>query len=431
MSRAETFVILFALFAVSIFLTGCGSNSHSSTTTSGSGSSGSSSGSSGTSSGSGSSGSSNTAPGFGVGTGSSGQTTPAKFLYADPQPGNGPDTALINSNGTLSLESSGSANLINPMTMAIDPSGSFLFQTAQGFNGNPPGGLFVYAINRSNGTLGTAIHSYLPTTSLVDAVVDTQGKFVYALAAAGGIYAFSNQSGALTAVSGSPFATPAPSAPDPPQPANLMTIDQTDKFLYVSTSGGIEVFSINQSTGQLSAVAGSPFGKDISSPWTEVVAPTNMFLYVLSSKNTAALYGFSIDQTSGALTPLPGSPFSTGTCGSVTPSGTIGVPISDNMTIASAGKFMYDNCGVYSIDETSGSVKQVSSQGPGDWPVIDPTGNFLWAISTNQAVCFHCEVGVQAYSVDANTGTFTAISNGFTSITDTEVGDLNSLAITK
>jgi len=63
--------------------------------------------------------------------------------------------------------------------------------------------------------------------------------------------------------------------------------------------------------------------------------------------------------------------------------------------------------------------------------VIDPTGSFLWAITSDQTACFHCDVGVQAYSVDANTGAFTPVPNGFTLITNTEVGDLNSMAITK
>jgi hypothetical protein len=101
------------------------------------------------------------------------------------------------------------------------------------------------------------------------------------------------------------------------------------------------------------------------------------------------------------------------------------------MTIASAGKFMYDNCGVYSIDETSGAITQVSAQGPADWPVIDPAGRYLWAITSNQTACFSCTVGVQVYAVDASTGGFTPISNGFLLFTDTEVGDINSLAITK
>jgi Lactonase, 7-bladed beta-propeller len=444
MSRAETVIAIFLVFSVSIFLIGCGSNSlQSSTTTSSSGFSGTGSGSSGTSSGSGSGGSgsgsssSTTAPGFAAGIGASGQTASARFLYADPLPGNGPDTAVINSNGKLTLGNAGSANVLNPMTMAIDPSGSFLFQTARGAPGVvdvPPGGLFVYAINRTNGTLGTAIGSYLTNKALVDDVVDNQGKFVFAMGDSGGVYAFSNQSGALIAVSGSPFSTPAPSAPFPAQPGNVMAVDQTNKYLYVSTSGGIVGFNINQTTGQLTPVPGSPFATDVTGPWTIVVTPNNSFLYMVQGQTQASsagnAYGFSVDQASGALTPLPGSPFS-GKCGTVVPTGTVAIPGPDNMTIASTGKFMYDNCGIYSINETSGSLTQLSNQGPGDWPVIDPTGNLLWAISTDQTACFSCDVGVQAYSVDLNTGAFTAIANGYVSITDTEVGDLNSLAIVK
>jgi hypothetical protein len=116
------------------------------------------------------------------------------FLFANPVPSGGPNPAIIHANGTLTLQAGGSANNANPMTMAIDPSGSFLFQTTQGgFNGST-GGLFVFAINRSNGTLGTAIATYLPNQPLVDAIVDNAGKFVYALSPQGGVFAFSNAS---------------------------------------------------------------------------------------------------------------------------------------------------------------------------------------------------------------------------------------------
>lgn len=440
MSLIHKFVALLIVVPILFFLSNCGSGTmHTSGTSSGpgsgtgtggTGSGGSGSGGSG-SGGSGSGGSGKSVPGFGEGIGASGQTSPAKFLYASPLPGGGPFTADVQSNGTLVLQQGGSGNTGNPTTMAIDPSGSFLFQATAGGGAATQAGLFVYAINRSNGTLGTAIGSYLPNQALVDDVVDNQGKFVYAFATTGGVFGFSNQAGVLSPVAGSPFATPAPSSLGFSQPATLMVVDQTNKFLYVSTSGGIAAFSIDQSTGQLTPVAGSPFGAGMQSPWTEVITPNNMFLYVLSSKNSGVISGFSVDQTSGALTALAGSPFNAGTCGTVTPQGTIGVPGPDNMTIASAGKFMYDNCGVYSLDSNSGAVAQVSGQGPGDWPVIDPTGTFLWAITSNQTACFSCDVGVQAYTVDPNTGAFTAVPNGYVSITDTEVGDINSLAITK
>lgn len=421
MFRLAKIVGLLLLFTAAIFLASCGGVSNGAA------------GTSGTTSSSGSGGSRQSIPGYGEGTGAAGQTSAATFLYADPLPGGGPFAGSIGSNGIVTLTTSGSANNTDPRTMAIDPTGSFLFQTAQGYNNGTQGGIFAYTINRSNGSLGPASATYMAGQAFYADVVDNQGKFLYVLGSSG-VYAFSIQSGtgALTTISGSPFAAAAPSSPGYSQPATLMQVDQSNHFLYVSTSSGIFGYNIDQNSGQLTAIAGSPFGgSQVTDSWTIVITPTNSYLYQLQSQNSGNLYGYSIDQSSGALTPLSGSPFSSGGCGTAVPSGTIGIPGPDNMTIASAGKFMYDNCGIYSINESTGVIAQVSSTGPGDWPVISSTGDYLWAITSNQTACFSCTVGVQTYQVNADTGAFTAVPNGFVMLTDTEVGDVNSLAITK
>ena len=413
-------IALIVLFSSVVFLTNCGSSSTSASTGT---LSGSNSGAPGAKS----------VPGYGEGTGASGQTSAVKFLYANPLPGGGPYAANIGNNGMLTLVPGGSANNLNPHTLAIDPSGSFIFQTAQGYSGGTQGGIFVYAINRSNGSLGASTASYLTGQAFFSDVVDNQGKFLYVQGSTG-VYAFSIQSGtgALTPISGSPFPAAAPSSPGFSQPATLMAVDQTNQFLYVSTSAGISGYTINQSTGQLTAIAGSPFGgSSVTDPWTIVITPTNSYLYELQAQNAGKLFGYSIDQTSGALTPLSGSPFSTGSCGSMVAPGTIGIPGPDNITIASAGKFMYDNCGIYSIDETNGTIAQVSGSGPGDWPVISPAGDFLWAITGDQQSCFHCDIGITTYQVNASTGALTAVPNSFVLLTNSEVGSVDSLAITK
>jgi 6-phosphogluconolactonase (cycloisomerase 2 family) len=332
----------------------------------------------------------------------------------------------------LTAAQSVGVNNNDPNTMAIDPSGSFLYQTALGNGG--PAGIYGYTINRSNGNLSIAAGSpYLTNIPFMDDVVDQQGKFLYALSGQGGVYAFSIQAGTgtLTQIAGSPFAAAAPSNGGFPRPATLMAIDQTNKFLYVSTSSGISAYSIDQSTGALTAIAGSPFASGVSNSWTIVITPNNSYLYQLQSQNSTGIYGYSINQSSGALTPLSGSPFGAGQCGTLVPSGTVGIPGPDNMTIASAGKFMYDNCGIYSINETDGAIAQVSSSGPGDWPVIDPTGNFLWAIGSDQQSCFHCDVDVAVYQVNPNDGSLTLVPNSFFFLTNSEVGSVSSLAITK
>jgi len=421
MHQLEKFCALIILFTTVIFLSNCGGVSTGKT------------GNSGITSGSGGgSGTGQTVPGYGEGTGASGQTTAPMFLYANPLPGGGPYAANIGNSGTLTLTTGGSANNLDPETLAIDPSGSFIFQTAVGFNGGTQGGIFVYAINRSNGSLGNAIGSYLSGQTLYADAVDNKGKFVYALSTVG-VYAFSIESGTgvLTPVPGSPFAAAGVSSARYPQPATLMVVDQTNKFLYVSTSGGISGYAIDQNSGQLNAIAGSPFGAGVIKPWTIVITPTNSYLYELQSQDDKNIYAYSINQTSGVLTPVAGSPFTAGTCGSMVAPGTIGIPGPDNMTIASAGKFMYDNCGIYSIDESTGAITQVSSSGPGDWPVISPTGDFLWAITGDQQACFHCDIGITTYQVDANTGALTPVPNSFLLLTNSEVGSVDSLAITK
>jgi 6-phosphogluconolactonase (cycloisomerase 2 family) len=326
---------------------------------------------------------------------------------------------------------SASANSLNPQTLAIDPSGSFVFQAAQGYNSGTQGGLFAYSINRSTGSL-TAIGSYLSGQTVYADVVDNQGKFVYAFGSAG-VDAFSIQpgTGTLTAIQGSPFAAGGASSPGFPQPATLMAVDQTNQFLYVSTSGGIFAYSIDQSTGQLTPIAGSPFGSDVVKPWTIVITPTNSYLFELQASDSSKIYGYSIDQTSGALTALSTSPFNAGTCGTMVTPGTVGIPGPDNMTIPSSGRFMYDNCGIYSVDETSGTVAQVSNKGPGDWPVADPRGDFVWAITGDQQACFNCDIGAAAFQIDQNTGMLTQVPNSFVLLTNSEVGSVASLAITK
>jgi 6-phosphogluconolactonase (cycloisomerase 2 family) len=320
------------------------------------------------------------------------------------------------------------ANNQDPQTMAIDPSGSFLYQTALGFN-NAQGGINAYAIDRSTGSLSQISGSpYLANISFFSDAVDQQGKFLF-VQGPNGVYAFNITpgTGALTQVPGSPFSSPTPTLVFT-QPANRMAVDQTNKFLYVSTKGGIAAYTINQSTGQLTAIAGPPFGADVNSPFAIVVTPSNKFLYETHSVNDTNLYGYSIDQTTGALTPLAGSPFNKGQCGTNTVS-TSGSP--DNMTISSAGKFLYlANCGTYSIDPNSGALAQVSNFVPGDWPVINPTGDFLWALTSAQN-CFHCDIGVTTYQVDPNTGALTAVPNSFFSMTNSMVGSATSLAITK
>jgi len=215
-----------------------------------------------------------------------------------------------------------------------------------------------------------------------------------------------------------------------------MVIDQMNHFLYVSTTAGIAAFSIDQNSGALTAIAGSPFAANLTHPAAIVITPDNCYLYEARTEegsnfaNDGNLYGYSLDQSTGTLTALTGSPFPVG-C----PRPGVNVPghggVPDNMTISSAGKFLYfANCGTYSIDASTGALTETSNVSPGDWPVIDPTGDFLWAI-VEETNCQSCTVGVGAFQVDPNTGSLTAVPNSVVTLANQQFENVESLAITK
>ena len=88
-------------------------------------------------------------------------------------------------------------------------------------------------------------------------------------------------------------------------------------LLAVANAGSqnVSVFSVNQTTGALTQVSGSPVAVGRGS---EVVAfsPSGGLLVVgvsnyENAKYVAAAAVFSVNQTTGALTPVPGSPFET------------------------------------------------------------------------------------------------------------------------
>jgi 6-phosphogluconolactonase (cycloisomerase 2 family) len=87
-------------------------------------------------------------------------------------------------------------------------------------------------------------------------VIEPTGHYAYVSASTGsGVYGYSidQASGALTALSGSPF----PAGTNP----LFINIDPSGKFAYTAnnSSGGISGYAINPQTGVLTAITGSPF----------------------------------------------------------------------------------------------------------------------------------------------------------------------------
>ena len=158
-----------------------------------------------------------------------------------------------------------------------------------------------------NGPRSVALDPSGPVTSSPTGVgtVDPSGKFAYVANANSNnisAYTINGNTGALTAVSGSPFAAGVPYS---------AAVDPAVKFLFVTNevSNSISAYTINTS-GALTAVSGAPFAAG-SAPWSVTVDPSGKFVYVANA-SSSNISVYAIDAASGMLTVVTGSPFAAG-----------------------------------------------------------------------------------------------------------------------
>jgi len=145
----------------------------------------------------------------------------------------------------------------NPVAMAMDSSGKFLFVADSVTNT-----VATFSIGTS-GQL-TAVGAPLAAgTTPVSVRVHPTGNFLYtANQGSNDVSAFSfDSSGALTALSGSPFSVVPGTSP------SYVANDTSGKFLFVANrdSNNISVFSVD-SSGALKQVTGSPFPSPVINP---------------------------------------------------------------------------------------------------------------------------------------------------------------------
>lgn len=221
--------------------------------------------------------------------------------------------ATYSVNGDGSLSSSGpnvASGGANPVGMAIDPNGKFLFVANEGTGGvSGTSTVSVYAISGATVTLSSTI----PTDDFASAVAASPtGNFVYVTNTIGVSpifqgevtqYSFDSTTGALSKV-GSYFTGTTPAG---------VAITPKGQYLYISNFGSnnISGFMI-ASDGTLGATPSSPYslGSGVG-PKAIVADPVEDFLYV-ADYSSNQVSGFKISAASGALTALTPNAVSTG-----------------------------------------------------------------------------------------------------------------------
>jgi 6-phosphogluconolactonase (cycloisomerase 2 family) len=266
----------------------------------------------------------------------------------------------------------------NQQVVITNPAGTLLFISE--FSNEA---ILVYQIS-STGTLTAAAGSPFSTlpASLEpqNMAMDGQGRFLYVAEDSGShsgsfVVGYSvSSSGVLTEIPGSPFNVPLWEMQGDPSGKYLLGISGKVQFLFGSDDKSLYVYNIDQTTGALSAVGGSPFAT-VYAPFNIAVQPT--------SSNGEFVYSFSINDSDTGANPIEAYQLNTTTG---VPSAVSGSPFSGLTTTAwgqfdQSGAYLFVYSGV-SPDFSMGVLNVSSSGGLTETLATTPlvTGGY-WAAS--------------------------------------------------
>lgn len=238
----------------------------------------------------------------------------------------------------------------DPQSLVFDASGSHLYVADHG-----SAELSAYAVDSGTGALTPlSPATYATGAGPSSILLDPTGDFVY-VANNGGTndisaFAITSATGVLSPVTGSPFA-----AGNSPRSLSV-THTQSSTFIYAAGTGGaassIAGFSVNGSTGRLTAVSGSPFDISVSN-YTGVYHGYGDILFVTTGDGVASYFS---DTSIGELIPLFATPTPTGVNAfSVATQQLPGVHLP-YLFVANEGAA---NISVFRVDDLEGSLVEV------------------------------------------------------------------------
>jgi len=313
--------------------------------------------------------------GDGGASGSGGQTAP-EFAYVSGLFAGVFVCSVDPLAGTPKLLQASALGNKQALGVTTDPSQRFVYVTTGD-------GIEVYPIG-ADGNLPSAPASSVQGAGLP--AIEPRGRFLYAGSDTSiVVYETDPATGALSAV-GAPVLVGKP--PDFAAPT-FLAVDPTGNFLYVSSGEpGLRGYRIDQTSGALSELAGSPFGAtglpagDGLQTGAIIFKPSGDFLYTGGALlNTGgALNAFAIEKASGKLTLVNGSPFSLDLDAD---------NYNTNMAMDPQGEYLYvtsafqrEHVSGFKINPVSGALEQVPGsplQVPSPYGIaVDPSGRFVY-----------------------------------------------------
>ena len=279
-------------------------------------------------------------------------------------------------------------------------------------NGTPV--IYAYTMAVDTGAL-TAVNGSPFATGLGGTTLDVNGSAHFAYLAVSGDtvygYTIDQGTGALEPLADSPYQFGAGS----------MQLDPTGQFAYAGLLGlttpesSIAVAAIDPATGSLVPNAGGPVAAQAGGPTGFSFSSDGRFLYTTSTAVTVdvttrpgEIYGYAIDPSTGSLTPLPGGPL-------------VCANLSNGVLLDPKGRFAYveayDNTSeiwAFAIDAATGALSAVPGSPftvTGSGANIDPQGRFLMtAQSVNPGDPPTAQPGLWVYQINATTGALTQVA---------------------
>jgi 6-phosphogluconolactonase len=179
--------------------------------------------------------------------------------------------------GTISMFSVGASGTLTEIAPAlsigagatvagivIDPKGQFLYAADSANNK-----IASFSIAAGGGLTPVAGSPFAAGTKPVAVAVDSNSSFLYAAnQGSNNVSAFKISGGALTEISGSPYAVITTGSVGTPQPI-FLTMDVSNTFLYVANLGtsSISAFGVKAADGTLALLTDSPFPQAIQPLW--------------------------------------------------------------------------------------------------------------------------------------------------------------------
>ncbi|HEX2712905.1 MAG TPA: choice-of-anchor D domain-containing protein, partial [Candidatus Acidoferrales bacterium] len=242
-----------------------------------------------------------------------------KFLFVGYFNGSFPGDSAI---ASLAINTSGTSPVLlpvqsqdilgAPLQLLTDPKGQRLYVgLTQGPNGAVNGGAIVFTIDPSTGMLakqGTA--DTLPNNGTSYAI-DPRDRFFFA---SGHDFL---QSCMVSPVDGTANTCSPLLLLDPNNTQVAMFAENSGKFLYLYQSGGapgVVVYSLNQTTGALAQVLGPLSGIQFANGGT-VADPMGPYIYSVQFATPTVIRAYQVDQQTGNLVEISGSPFNSGGAG--------------------------------------------------------------------------------------------------------------------